>query len=471
MAEMKKTKGSAADHVGLYSYKLICVILKMLDVRVVAVAGRLIGYVVWAVARKRRRIVARNLRIVIDPMLRSDKLRPMVRRNIVRTLMNLACSLKTGLMKNREAERSIRMEGAEHFEACGSGGHTVVSCIPHAGNWEILARIRPYFQRVPHFGSMYRRLSNPLLEDFVYQARTRYGCKMYSKEDGLREVLKVARSGGLLGVLSDQFTAEGVYVPYFGKVTGVTPLPSLIYKRCKGTGHLFSVFTRNTALGRWDAVLGREIELPEGCTSPSAITMQVNLALEKCQNENILDGFWMHHRWKTTNVIAPVLDEDARAAIREHARLPFRMIICPGAEPEAAREAEETVQKLAQCRPDAQVSVLCPKAQAERWRGQPHVAHVFTTDGERSVAAQLDADEVYKDGPFDIVFMFNYDARVYKQLAPIFPLYVAGWEDHPLAKKFNARYRRLPKHTGYPKAEEYAHALQTLHAIGHQPKQ
>ena len=465
MATGEEKGGSFADHIALGAYKLICIVLKMLDVRVVAVAGRAIGYLVWLAMPKRRSIVARNLRIVVDPTLRPNKLAPMVRRNIVRTMMNLVCSMKTGLMKNREAERSIHMEGGDHFEACGSGGHTVISCIPHAGNWEILARIRPYFSRVPHFGSMYRRLSNPLLEEFVYQTRTRYGCKMYSKEDGLREVLKVARSGGLLGVLSDQFTYEGVYVPYFGKVTGTTPLPALIYKRCKGKGHLFSVFTRNTALGRWDAVLGREIHLPPGCDSPSAITTQVNLALEKCQRENILDGFWMHHRWKTTNLIAPEMDDDARAAIRDHLRLPFRMIVCPPADPAEAAELEHSVEKLALCRPDAQMTIICPEAQAERWRGFAHVTHVLTTDGATPLAKQLDADEVYKDGPFDIVFLFNTDKRLYKQLKSIFPVYIIGWEDHPLAAKFNSRYKRLLPGTSAPKAAEYEKALQRTHNI------
>ena len=465
MAKESKARGSVSDYLVLGAYKLVCMVLKMLDVRIVAVCGRMVGYVVWAIMPKRRRIVARNLRIVVDPTLRPNKLRPMVRRNIVRTLMNLACSLKTGLMKSREADRCIRMEGADIFASCGMNGHTVVSCIPHAGNWEILARIRPYFNGIEHFGSMYRRLSNPLLEDFVYQSRTRYGCEMYSKEDGIREVLKVARSGGLLGVLSDQFTREGVYVPYFGKVTGVTPLPAILYKRCKGKGHLFSVFTRNTGLGRWDAVLGREIHLPQGCESLPAITMQVNLALEKCQKENILDGFWMHHRWKSSNLIAPELDDDAKAAIREHMRLPYRMLVCSPGDAAAAGEMKDVVRTLAECRPDAQVVMLCPSSVAEFWRSMPCVAHVVVTDGDRSVAAQLDADEIYKDGPFDMLFMFGGDKKVYSQLRDLMPLYVVGWEDHPLAKKFSIRYPRMKEATGYPKAKEYAYCIGLMHGV------
>ena len=463
-ADPSRKRNRFSEYVTYYTYKVWCAVLKLIGVRAIAVFGRGVGYVVWAFMPGRRRIVARNLRIVCDPTWRADKLAPMVRRNIVRTCMNLTCSLKTGLMRDSEMRRSIRVEGGDNFERCGSNGHTVISCIPHAGNWEVLARIRPLFSRVEHFGSMYRRLSNPMLEDFVYRARTRYGCEMFCKEDGLRAVMKLARSGGLLGVLSDQFTAEGLYLPYFGKVTGVTPLPALLYKRCKGKGHLFSVFTRNTSLGCWDAVLGREIHLPEGCDSVTAITMQVNKALETCQRENILDGFWMHHRWKSTEKFAFEQDAEALEAMR-HAKLPFRIIVCTPEREDEARVLEPVVRALSACRPDARVTMLCPEAQAAYWRGLPSVTTVITTDGAVRVDKQFDADAVYNDGPFDVLFMFGGNKKLFRRLKPLMPLYVVGWASHPLARRFRLRYRRPPKSSGPFTVQDYAHVFAQYHRI------
>lgn len=462
-----KKRAGVLDHISYLLYKFICILIKMTDVRAVALVGRAVGYVVWAVAARRRRIVARNLRIVIDPTLHANKLSAMIRRNMVRTVMNLACSMKTGLMKERELKRFIHVEGADIFERCGSNGHTVVSCIPHAGNWEALARIRPIFHRVPRYASMYRKLSNPLLEDFIYKSRTRYGCEMYSKEDGLREVLKLAHGGGLLGVLSDQFTAEGIYLPYFGKVTGVTPLPAIIYKRCKGKGHLFSVFTRNTALGHWDTVLGREIHLPEGCESLSDITMQVNLALEKCQNEHILDGFWMHHRWKTTEQFVPEMDEDTRALVHRYMRLPFRIIVvCPDDFSEA-KLLDPVVHALSICRPDAQVTVICPAEQESLWGSIEGVHYIILRGVKTSVREQLEAEEIYKDGPFDVLFMLGGGRALWRQLQSIFPVFTIGWEDHPLAKRFRLCYNR--EKTSYPHSihtkSEYAARFKKFHNI------
>lgn len=441
-------KPTWSQKVGLWGYKLLCAVLRITPIKLVATLGKGIGYLVWAAIPSRRRIVARNLRIVVDPMLRPKKLRTMVRRNMVRTSMNLACSLKTGLMTDKEEAKSIRIIGADTFRQCGSNGHTAICCIPHAGNWEILARIRPHFNDVEHFGSMYRRMSNPLLEELVYRSRTAYGCEMFSKEDGLRAVLKLARTGGLLGVLSDQFTQEGLFLPYFGKSTGVTPLPALLYKRCKGKGHLISVFTRNTALGRWDAELGRLIELPEGCDSLEEITMQVNLALEKCQNENILDGFWMHHRWKCTAVFAPQ-DTLQRDLMVSHGKLPFRMLVEVPASFDEAIYTIPALRLLKASRPDAQITVLCPTAQQAFWQTMaPTVTYVCTTDATTDIAKQLDADEIYKDGPFDMLFMLGGNKKVYKKLKSILPVFTCAFDNSGLKK---IRHRYASTHTGPPR--------------------
>lgn len=461
----EKQKATLMQRLALLGYKLLCAILRIADVRIVALLGRIIGYLVWAAIPSRRRIVARNLRIIANPMLRPEKLRPMVRRNVVRTVMNLACSLKTGMMTDREASRAIRMEGAELFERSGMGGHTVIACIPHAGNWEVLARIRPHFKGVEHFGSMYRRMSNPLLEKLVYRSRTSYGCEMFSKEEGLKAVLRMARTGGLLGILSDQFTQEGLHLPYFGKITGVTPLPALLYKRCKGKGKLFSVFTRNTGLGKWDAILGRPIDVPEGGNSLAALTMSVNHALEQCQKEDILDGFWMHHRWKSTAQFAPEQDADTQALASRFFRLPFRAIV---ALPDSFEEAAILVpflRILKASRVDMQLTIICPSCQKNWWASLPEITHIVTSDGALSPVEQLEADALYKDGPYDYLFLFSHNKRVWKHLKRLMPLYLAGFANHPLARRFKTRYTE--EYLGPPRhrLNDYTTALHHCHGL------
>ncbi len=466
--EPTQVKATTGQKLGLLAYKLLCIVLRLTDVRIVATIGRGVGYLVWLLFPSRRAIVARNLRIIIDPTLRPNKLASMVRRNIVRTSMNLACSLKTGLMSDKELARSVSLKGKELFEHSGIEGRTGICCIPHAGNWEILARIRPLCDKVQHFGSMYRRMSNPLLEQFVYKARTGYGCEMFSKEDGLRPVLKLAKTGGCLGVLSDQFTQEGIFLPYFGKVTGVTPLPSLLYRRCKGKGTLLAVFTRNVSLGKWEAELGHPIELPEGCDTEASITMQVNLALENSQNDNIMDGFWMHHRWKSTAAFAPEQSEEVNQIAALHTKLPFRMIVCM---PESFEEAVLTVpflRALKASRQDAQITVACPSEQADFWKTLGcEVTYVVTTDTETDVVSQLEADDLYKDGPYDYLFMLSENKRVMRQLRKLMPIFISGFDNNPLMRSFRFRARMPHTHVGKPqhRVQDYIYGLEKTHDV------
>lgn len=470
MAEEENApKASFRQKLGLIAYKALCAVLRVTDIRLVAVIGRCMGYLTWALSPSRRAIVARNLRIILDPTLRPDKLSAMVRRNMVRTSMNLACSLKTGLMTDRELNRAAVIHGKEIMEKHASDGHTAVCCIPHAGNWELLARIRPLCDKVKRFGSMYRRLRNPLLEQFVYKSRTGYGCEMYSKENGLKAVLQFAKTGGGLGVLCDQFTQEGLFLPYFGKMTGVTPLPAILHKRCKGKATLLAVFTRNVAIGKWEVELGNPIELPENCDSMAEVTMQVNLALEKSQSDNIMDGFWMHHRWKAHAEFALEQTPELLEIASRHVKLPFRIIF---AMPEAFDEAVyllPVLRALKASRFDAQLTVLCPEEQVGFWRKmQDCVSYVVPTDRKESVLVQLESDEMYKDGPYDYLFMFSENKRVMRDLQKLKPIFVSGFEDNPLRKKY--RFIRVlhKNHDGAPRhiREEYLACMARFHRVG-----
>lgn len=422
--------------------------------------GRGIGWLVWMCAGTRRRIVARNFRIILGGKLRKPELAPMVRENIVRTCMNFMAAAKMGVLTEKELDQAVCVVGGDVYENAGIGGNTGIACIPHAGNWEILSRIRTRFPKVKRYGAMYRRMSNPLLEKLVYDMRTAYGCEMFSKEDGLRAVLKLAKEGGLVGVLSDQFTHEGVYLPYFGKVTGTTPLPALIHKRSKGK--LFSIYTRNTSLGHWDAVMNRTIDIPDGADNIYEVTLRVNEALEARQREDVLDGFWMHHRWKPTQNFAPPQPPEVTEILKREQLQPFRIIVSM---PEVFDEALMLipfVRALKAVRPDIQITAACPEEQKDFWEKQKEVSYTVTTDSvDKSLSAQLDADELYNDGPFDYVFLFDRGEEVYRSYKQLMPIYFSGFEDHPHAHErcFKSKCPRYRKGTPRHRLESYLDVL------------
>ncbi len=454
-------KKKTANRSGI-SYKLTSFILRMMygflrliDIRLIALFGRGLGYLVWALIPSRRRIVARNLRITIDPTLRGNQLSSLVRRNIVRTCENMVCTFKTGLLTDKELGRAAKLIGRNGFIEKAEAGDCIICCVPHAGNWEMMARLRPLFPNVARYGSLYRRLDNPALEDAVYSIRTRYGCEMFNIKNGLKEVFRLSRDGGLLGVLSDQFTQQGVFIPYYGKVTGTTPLPSLIYKRRKEHVHMYVVSSRTSGLGQWEADFSHKVDIPDSGAPNAVITMAVNHALEEAQSKSILDGFWMHHRWKPSLRFAPDTCEEHNELIRKYARLPFRIILCL---PEAFEEAVLVIpmmRRLRACRPDMQLTVACPAEQKPFWQTQPYITYTVTTDEKTSPADQLESDELYKDGPYDYLYMLSSNARVFKNLQRLMPVYTSGFATNPLNRKLRTRHVVPVGRESIHKADEY----------------
>jgi KDO2-lipid IV(A) lauroyltransferase len=451
----KHQKKGAAYQVTKLLLKMMYGVIRFIDIRLIALIGRGIGYLVWAAIPSRRRVVARNIRIAVDPTLRGSELSSLVRQNIVRTCENMVCTFKTGLLSDKELDRAVSLVEDPCFIERAEAGDCIICCVPHAGNWEMMARLRPLFPKVARFGSLYRRLDNPALEEAVYNIRTHFGCEMFNIKDGLKEIFRLARDGGMLGVLSDQFTQQGVFVPYFGKVTGTTPLPGLIYKRRKENIHMYIVSSRTTGLGQWEADFSNKVDVSDTSGSNAAISLAVNQALEKAQRKGILDGFWMHHRWKPSYRFAPDTSEETNEIIRQHARLPFRIILCV---PEAFEEAVLVIpmmRRLQACRADMQLTVVCPTAQQAFWQTQPYITYVVTTDGCTPPDVQLEAEELYKDGPYDYLFMLSGNARVFKRLRKLMPMYVSGMGTNPLASGFRTRHFMPVGGPPVHKSEEY----------------
>ena len=224
------SRNTFAHHLGMKGFLLMEGLLKLVGMKTLYRLGRAAGAVAWYLLPQRRNIVERNLRIVLNPALRGKELQKLSRENFKRTIANFLCSAKTATLTDEQLKHCVTVGGHEQFAAPVLEGRGQVCAIAHSGNWEALARIRAFYPEVERYGSMYRQFDNPLMEEYVYQRRTERGTQMFSKEGGIKAPMKMLKEGGALGVLSDQFEWEGVYVPFFGKVTGTTPLPALLQK-------------------------------------------------------------------------------------------------------------------------------------------------------------------------------------------------------------------------------------------------
>lgn len=425
-------------YAGMKGFLLMEGLLKLVGMKTLFRLGRMAGGAAWHLLPKRRKIVERNLRIVLDPALRGRELKKLGKENFRRTIANFLCSAKTAILTDDQLKKCVKITGHEAFARPVLEGRGQVCAIAHSGNWEALARICVFYPEIERYGSMYRQFDNPLMEEYMYRRRTERGTQMFSKEGGIKAPMKILKEGGALGVLSDQFVWEGVYVPFFGKVTGTTPLPALLRKRAGAD--MVAIAVRTDKPGHWIADMGNVVDFSGSDGSLAGDTMEVNRHLEELIGKSVLDVFWMHHRWKSIDRFAP-RDEKTFRLLEKMELKPYRILV---AVPRALDEALLTVpliRALKGARPDMQVSVICPSDQAGVWKTFEEVAHVLPHDSLKQLREALAADEFYNEGPLDLGVMLDQDMETLKALAPYGPMMFSGLDTHPGCRKYKFRVK------------------------------
>lgn len=431
-SQQPEHESTLTNRIGVLLFQLFEGIIKLLPVRLICLMGMAGGWFAWFLLPSRRRIVARNLRIVIDPALRGRELDRLVRQNCVRSVMHMFASTKTATMSDRALARHTTLVGPDVFDDPDTARHGLVCIVAHSGNWELLSRTYTFFPAAVRYGSMYRKMDNPLLEQYLYAKRTNNGAHMYSKEDGIAGPLTFIKSGGGLGILSDQFVQEGFYVPYFGKVTGTTYLPALIQKRTKAKMKP-CVVAAGERTASWLCYTSDGLADGDIKGGMAETTIAVNRMLEEQIAKSPLDGFWMHHRWKVGEQFAP---QDAKAlkALEGLDLKPFRILFAPPCEWEEAVFCAPMLKALKHCRPDMQLIVICPEAQLEWWKRFGEVSHLIAATDAREIQLALFSDKIYREGPYDIAFLLDDTRDIPKALKPFQPITFSGFSSHPCSR-------------------------------------
>lgn len=176
--------------------------------------GRLLGVLLRALLRKRRRIAQRNLELCFP------ELDPAARHALLREHF---AALGIGVFEFARAwwgsvaplRRGLQVEGLEHIAAARAGGRGVIVVSGHFTTLEVCGRLM--CDHVPLAG-MYRPHAQPAMEWAVKRGRARYAAAMFPKQD-VRGAVKHLKRGGLLWYAPDQDPSRGdsAYVPFFGQ--------------------------------------------------------------------------------------------------------------------------------------------------------------------------------------------------------------------------------------------------------------
>src|SRR5438132_2042812 len=398
------------DSVVYLLYRAGLAIAAALPLRVLFAVGQFLGSCAWLLSGKYRRLAECNVAIAFANEKSPRELRRLVRRHFRRLGANLLCSAKLTAMPPEEILQHAEVENIEALPRQFRAGVPVVLVLSHLGTWELFAQLMPKFVGFVRNASVYQKLGNRLIDAHVRRTRSQTGLELFGRQDGFDPVIELLRSGGGVGVLSDQHAGDhGLWTPFFGRLASTSPLPGLLAKRTRAALIAAAVYTTGPA--RWRMVFTERFD--QRGASVAALTSMINEVIEQQIRVAPEDWFWVHNRWKTPqpNFLLARYKRGVYLppGTSAHALKPFRILIRSSNWLGDAVMSVPTVRAIKNGRPDAQVTIAAPDKIAPMWKLVPEVdAIISLPNGSLLPAVSL----LKRQLAFDVAILFPNSLRV-----------------------------------------------------------
>lgn len=434
-------------------YRTGVALIGLLPLSAAFLLGEALGFCAWMFLPKYRSLAFHNVEIAFGAEKSPREMRRLVRRHFQRLGANLLCTVKLMRMSPEQILQSVTVENIESMAREFRAGKPVVLVLSHLGTWELFAPLMPKFVGFVRNASVYQKLGNRFIDKHVRASRSRTGLELFDRREGFQPVIDLLRSGGGVGILSDQHAGDqGIWTPFFGKLASTSPLPALLAKRSRAGVIAAAVYT--TGRAKWRMVFTERFDTPGA--SIEALTFKINEIIEQQIRHAPEDGFWVHNRWKTPRpnfLLARYkrgiyLPEGVPATKLK----PFRILIRSSNWLGDAVMSIPAVRAIKNGRPDAHVTLLAPEKIAPVWRLITEVDEVLPLpDKSLSAAMRL----IKKHAPFDAAILFPNSWRA--ALEVLFVPRKVGYRGHRRSLLLNQIVRE-PRRPGPPEH----HALRFL---------
>ena len=201
--------------------------------------GGMIGWMMWKLPTRARRVVRINLAHCF-PELDDEARERLVKRSLMdigKTLTESACAW---IWPARKSLRLIReVEGMEVLREALASGDGLVGITSHLGNWEVLNHFYCTHAKPIIF---YRPPKLKAVDELLKKQRVQLGNRVApSTPEGIISVIKEVRRGGCVGIPADPEPAlsAGLFVPFLGTRALTSKFVPSLLARGKARGVFF----------------------------------------------------------------------------------------------------------------------------------------------------------------------------------------------------------------------------------------
>lgn len=232
-----------------------------------------------------------NLALTL-PDLTPEQVDTMVRRvpdNVGRTIIEIYSGEE---FIQRTTTLPLTGEGVAALEQAMADGRPVILATGHFGNYDAVRAA--LIDRGYPLGALYRPMSNPWFNDHYVKAISIIGQPVFERgRQGMAQMLRHLKSGGMLGILPDQRIGSGVKLTFFGQ-EALTAL-SAAEMALRYDALLIPTYGIRQKDGLTFQII---VDAPIPRSTPEEMTQALNDNLERLIRDYPDQWFWIHRRWK-----------------------------------------------------------------------------------------------------------------------------------------------------------------------------
>ena len=276
--------------------KGIVKLLSWMPLRLNHALGSALGSLFYWIPNSNRRIALINIQQVY-PELSSEQQKAMLKANLKQTAKAF---LELGpawyWSSEKLFDKIVEIKGKELVDQAMAKEKGVVFLGPHIGSWELIAT---YLSVLYPSTILYRPPNVPSIEEFMVNARGRFGATMVATDGrGVRNLMKALKNKEVTAILPDQDPGEsgGVYAPFFGRPARTMTLVSKLLQKTDSEC-LFAVMQR---LPKGEGYILHFLPADEGIASedPEVATIALNKGVERCIAIAPEQYLWSYKRYR-----------------------------------------------------------------------------------------------------------------------------------------------------------------------------
>lgn len=253
----------------------------------------------------RRGVVRANLRLAF-PDATDESIERTARAAYRHLGREAAMMMRLSRMTPDEIRARTDVVGWDDFQAALGEGRGAILVTGHFGNWEIAAAA--VAARGVPIAAIVRAQGNRLFDAHLNGVRRRLGVETIYQKDAPRQVPRVLRRGGVVGIVGDQDARRaGVFVPFFGRPASTHRGPALFALRLDAPVFAATARRLEGPTARYE-VRGEMVPVQRTGdldADVQQLTAELAQRLEASVRRAPEQYFWFHKRWKSATRAEP----------------------------------------------------------------------------------------------------------------------------------------------------------------------